>query len=100
MLYNGVAAHIGTQSLGDFDRVFLAVEAEVVFEQGYKHSRGSNNGVVEGVCEILLAIGALDADAESACLRFAEVGAGANLEILLLFRAPCLNVIGLDLKVG
>ena len=48
----------------------------------------------------ILAVFAGDADLESACLSVGEVGAGADLEILLLSGAPRLDVDGLDLEIG
>ena len=50
--------------------------------------------------QILLAIGALDANAQTARLRIAQIGAGADLEILLLAGRPCLHIAALDLKIG
>ena len=61
---------------------------------------GRDAGVVERVSQIHLAVGALDADGQAAGLRVAEVRAGADLEILLLPRAPGLDVAGFDLEVG
>ena len=102
LLFNdfGFAAHIGTESLGNADNKFAIAYLKVVFEECDKHSRGSNNGVVEGVCKIFLAVCALNADTKAARLRVTEVGAGANLKILALLRRPRFNIIGLNLKVG
>jgi len=52
------------------------------------------------VGQIGLAVLALDADVQAACLCIAQIGAGADLEILLLTGAPSLDVAALDLQVG
>ena len=46
------------------------------------------------------AVLALDADVQAACLCIAQIGAGADLEILLLTGAPSLDIAALDLQVG
>ena len=92
-----LTAHVGTQHLGDDD---AAVGLEVVLEERDEHTRGGNTGVVERVGEVILAVLALDADVQAACLRVAEIRAGADLKILLLARAPRLDVAGLDLQIG
>ena len=63
--------------------------------------RGGATQVLLSVwAKILAAVLALDADAQTARLRVAQRGAAADLEILLLARAPCLDVAALNLQVG
>ena len=50
--------------------------------------------------EIFSAVRTLYSDAQSSCLSVSQIGAASNLKILLLTRAPCLNVIGLDLQIS
>ena len=76
-----LAAHVGTQDLGNID---AAVGVQVVLEERDEHTRGSDDGVVERVGEIELAVLAADADLQSARLRVAEIRAGAYLKVLLL----------------
>ena len=92
-----LTAHVGAQHLGDDD---AAVGLEVILKERDEHTRRGDAGVVERVGEVILAVLALDADVQAACLRVAEVRAGADLKILLLARAPRLDVAGLDLQVG
>ena len=94
---NFLAAHIRLEALRDGDG---AVLLEVVFKEGDEHTRGCDAGVVECVGQIHLAVRALDANAETAGLCVAEIRAGANLEILLLARAPRLDIAGFDLQIG
>ena len=75
------AAHVGLQHLGDGD---AAVGLQMVLEECDEHTRRSHAGVVQGVGQIGLAVLALDADVQAACLCIAQIGAGADLEILLL----------------
>ena len=75
------AAHVGLQDLGDGD---AAVGLQMVLQEGDQHTRRSHAGVVQGVGQIGLAVLALDADVQAACLCIAQVGAGADLEVLLL----------------
>ena len=96
----GITAHVRLQCLRDLNAVILAVKAKIVFKQSYEHTRRSNNGIIKGMSKILLAVLSLDLDSESASLRISEIGAGAYLKILLLLGAPCLNIIGLYLKIG
>ena len=91
------AAHVRAQHLGNDD---AAVGLQVVLEERDEHTRRGDAGVVERVGEIILAVLALDADVQAAGLRIAEVRAGADLKVLLLARAPGLDVTGLDLQVG
>ena len=74
-----LAAHIHSEGLGDAD---AAVLVEIVLEECDEHSRGSHNGIVEGVGKVV-AVFALDADAETSCLSIAQIRAGANLKIFL-----------------
>ena len=48
-----LAAHVRTQCFGDIDR---AVSVEVVFKECDEHTGRSNDGVIEGVREIFLAV--------------------------------------------
>ena len=88
----GLAAHIRSEDLGNINS---AVSVEVVLEERNKHSGRCNNGIVKGMSEILLTIGAVYADLESACLSVAEVRAASYLKILLLSGRPCLNIVAL-----
>ena len=92
-------AHIRLQRLRDCNR---AVLTQVVLEECDQHTRRCNNGVVQRVCEVQLLriLLAADTDAQTARLCVAEVGAGADLEVLLLARRPCLYVAGFDLQVS
>ncbi len=72
----------------------------MIFKKRDEHTRGSDDGVVERVGEIHFAVRALYAHPETARLRVAEIGAGADLEIFLLARRPRLDIAGLDLEVG
>ena len=84
-----LAAHVGAQDLGDGDG---AVSLQVVLQEGDQHTRRGHAGVVQRVGQLGLAILILVADAQTACLGIAQVGAAANLKVLLLTRAPSLNV--------
>ena len=77
------AAHVGLQHLGDGD---AAVGLQMVLEECDEHTRRSHAGVVQGMGQIGLAVLALDADVQAACLCIAQIGAGADLEI---GRASC-----------
>ncbi len=72
----------------------------MILEECDKHTRRSHAGVVQSVGQIGLAILALDADVQAAGLCIAQVGAGADLEVLLLAGAPGLDVAALDLQVS
>ncbi len=52
------------------------------------------------MCEVLVAVLVLDTDLQAACLCIAEVRAAADLKILLLARAPRLNIAGNNLQVS
>ena len=91
------AAHVGLQHLGDGH---AAVGLEVVLQEGDQHTRRRDAGVVQGVGQVALAVGALDADVQAAGLGVAQVGAAAHLEVFLLAGAPRLDVAALDLQVG
>ena len=91
-----LAAHVRTKCHGDVDG---AVSIEVVFKESDEHTGGSNNGVVEGVSKVLLAVCAVYADLEAASLCVTEVGAAANFEVFLLTGRPSLNVDGFYLEV-
>ena len=65
-----LAAHVRTKDLGNID---AAVGVQVVLEKRDKHTRGSDDGVVERVGEIELAVLAADADLQAARLRVAEI---------------------------
>ena len=77
-----------------------AVRLQIVFKERDEHTGRSHHGVVEGVGKVLFAVRAVDTDLESSCLRVAEVGAGAHLEIFLLTGRPRLYVYRLHLEVG
>ena len=85
------AAHVGTQNLGNG---YAAVSLKMVFKIGDQHTRGRDDGVIEGVREVHFAVLVLDTDLQAACLRVTEVGAGADLEVFLLARRPRLDEIG------
>ena len=57
----------------------------MIFKECDKHSRRSNNCVVECVCKIL-AVLAVYTDLKTSCLCVAEVGAASDFKILLLTR--------------
>ena len=50
--------------------------------------------------QIGLAVLALDADVQTACLCVTQIGAGADFEVLLLAGAPSLDIAALDLQVS
>ena len=95
--HNFQAAHVGLQHLGDGHG---AIGLQMILQEGDQHTRRSHAGVVQGVGQIGLAVLALDADVQAACLCIAQVGAGADLEVLLLAGAPGLDITALDLQVG
>ena len=74
--HNFQAAHVGLQHLGDGHG---AIGLQMVLQEGDQHTRRSHAGVVQGVGQIGLAVLALDADVQAACLCIAQVGAGADL---------------------
>ena len=98
-----LAAHVGTQHFGDDD---AAVGLKVVLKEGDQHTGRCHAGVVQRVGQhgaglgdgLALLVGdliaLLEADAEAAGLGVAQVGAGADLEVLLLAGAPGLDVAG------
>ena len=92
-----LAAHVRTKDLGNID---AAVGVQVVLEERDEHTRGSDDGVVERVGEIELAVLAADADLQTARLRVAEIRAGADLKVLLLARAPRFDIAALNLEIG
>ena len=65
-----LAAHVRAKRFGNID---AAVGVQVVFEERDEHARGSDDGVVERMREIELAVLAADADLQPARLRVAEV---------------------------
>ena len=75
------AAHIRLQHFGNGH---AAVGLQMVLQESDQHTRRCHAGVVQGVGQVGLAVLALDADVQAACLCIAQVGAGADLEILLL----------------
>ena len=83
---NAVSEHIPLQGFRNADR---AVLVEVVFQECDQHAGRSNNGVVQGVGEVLVAVLALDADSQPSCLCVAQIGAAAHFEVLLLTGRPC-----------
>ena len=93
---NLIGKHVTLQSLRNADAAILI---QVVFEECDQHSRRCHNGVVQCMCEILLAVCALHTDTKASCLCVTEVGAAADFEILLLTGRPCLNVDGLLLQI-
>ena len=52
------------------------------------------------MCKVLLAAFAVDADLQASCLCVAEVGAAADLEVLLLTGRPGFHVNALDLQIS
>ena len=72
--------HIRSQHFRNAD---ASVCLKVVFKECDEHSGRSNDRIVEGMREVL-AVFARDPDTEASCLSVAEVGTGADLEILLL----------------
>ena len=83
-LFNGdellFAAHVRPEGDGDVD---AAVGVQVILEEGDKHSRGRDDGVVERVGKVF-AVFAVHPDLQPAGLSVAEVGAGADLKVFLL----------------
>ena len=75
------AAHVRLQHFGNGH---AAVGLQMVLQEGDQHTRRCHAGVVQGVCQIGLAVLALDADVQAACLCVTQIGAGADLEVLLL----------------
>ena len=75
---NFLAAHVGTQHLGDGDG---AVGLQVVLQEGDQHTGGSHHGVVQGVGQVG-ALLALNAHLQASGLGVAQIGAGADLEEL------------------
>ena len=50
--------------------------------------------------KVFFTVRALYSYSESSCLCVTEVRAGADLEIFLLLRRPCLNIVGLNLQIS
>ena len=71
------AAHIRLQHFGDGHG---AVGLQMVLQEGDQHTRRCHAGVVQGVGQIGLAVLALHADVQAACLCIAQIGAGADLD--------------------
>ena len=71
----------------------------MVFQEGDEHPGRGHAGVVQGVGKVRLAVLALDPDAQAPGLGVAQVGAGADLEVLLLAGRPGLDVAALHLQV-
>ena len=67
---NKIFSHVRLKCLGDTDRTVLV---EIIFKECNEHSRRCNYCIIEGMSEILVAIGSLNPDTESACLSVAEV---------------------------
>ena len=88
-------AHVRLQHFGDGH---TAVGLQMVLQEGDQHTRRCHTGVVQGVGQISLAVLALDADVQAACLCVTQIGAGADLEVLLLAGAPSLDIAALDLQ--
>ena len=76
---NAVSEHVPLQGFRNADRAILV---EVVFQECDQHAGWSNNGVVQGVGEILVAVLALDADSQPSCLCIAQIGAAAHLSLI------------------
>ena len=74
-----LAAHVRTQRRGNAHGAILV---EIVLQERNQHAGRRHTGVVERVGEILAAVLALDADAQTARLRVAQRGAASHLEIL------------------
>ena len=71
----------------------------MIFDKRNQHTRGCNDRVVQGVGKLGLAVVILVTDRQTSCLRVRQVGARANLKILLLSGAPSLNVAALILQI-
>lgn len=76
-----VAAHIRPQGLGDQHG---AIGLKVVLQEGDQHPGRGHTGVVQGMAQLHPAVFVLVADFQPPGLGVAQIGAGANLEILLL----------------
>src|SRR5699024_7977930 len=85
--------HIRLEHLRDGDG---AVCLEMVLEECDQHTRRSNNGVVQGMSQVQLTVLTTYTNLQAASLCVAQVGARANLEVLLLAGAPSLDVAGLN----
>ena len=72
----------------------------MILQQGDEHPWRRDDGVVEGVGQVHFPILALHAHFQPSRLGVAQIGAGADLEILLLAGAPGLDIAGFDLQVG
>ncbi len=94
---NFLAAHIRTKNFGNPDG---AVSLQVVFQERDQHSGRCDNGIVQSMCKVLLAILAVYTDLQTSGLCVAEIGAAADLKVLLLTGAPCFDVNRFDLQVS
>ena len=93
---NVFAAHVHSQRFWNANG---AVVVQVVFQECDEHTWRSNNGVVQGVSEVVSAF-AFDADTQSASLSVAQVGAGTNFEVFLLTWRPSFYVDGFYFQVS
>ena len=71
----------------------------MILKESDQHSRRSDTCIVEGIGEMLSPVSSLDLNIQTAGLRVAKIGAGANLKILFLTRRPCLHIERLDLQI-
>lgn len=64
------AAHVGTKHLGDSH---ASVRLKMILKEGNEHTRRSDNGIVQRVRKIYLAVRALYTHSQPASLCIAEV---------------------------
>ena len=85
----GLAAHVRLKCFGDG---YGAIGLKVVLQEGNEHTGRGNAGVVQGVCQSGFAVLVLVADLQAACLCVTQIGAGADLKVLLLTGGPGFDV--------
>ena len=83
------SAHVHTKN---FRNAYGSVCIQVVLQECDQHTRRSNYGVVQGMCQVFLSVLAVDTDFQTSCLCITKVGAASYLEVFLLTRRPCLNI--------
>ena len=72
-----------------------AVRLLVSFQKGHIQPRQSRAGTVQGVAELVPAVGILVTQAHAARLVVRKTGTGGNFQILPLSRSPYFNIIRL-----
>ena len=80
------------ESMGWYEKMWRFLQ------EGNQHSRRRNDGIVQGMGQVIFPVCALDADFQPPCLGIAHVCAGADLKIFLLPGAPSLDVAAFDLE--